>query len=88
MRRIKKFYETHNDDIVQKDYISPDELEAQLNSALNLDDFEASTKMIRSIKDDYPYIKNQSPYKEIYNDFLKEWHDKFKHDLKYYKPEK
>lgn len=87
MKHLKNF-EKHVDDIVEKDYISPDELRKQLNSTLKISNFEAATKLLRGIKNDYPYIKNRLPYKDIYNTFLKKWNEKFKVELGLYKPEK
>ena len=87
MKHLKNF-ENNVDNIVEKDYISPDELKKQLNAALKLSNFEAATKLLRSIKNEYPYIKKSLPHKDIYDTFLKKWNEKFKVELGLYKPEK
>jgi len=87
MRKLKTFNENIADNVIQKEYISTDELEEQLESIIKLNNFEASIKLLRSIKSDYPYIKTESPYKEIYTSFLKKWYDKFKTELDLYEPE-
>jgi len=87
MRKLKTFNENNADNIIQKEYLSTEELEEQLDSIFQINNFEASVKLLRSIKNDHPYIKTESPYKEIYMAFLKKWYNKFKVDLDLYKPE-
>ena len=50
------------------------ELENILSWAMDLDNFETKTTMMSFLKFAHPYIKEKSPWKEIYYKYIKLWH--------------
>lgn len=60
--------------------LTPDELESVLEYAINLDNFEIKTFLISSLKMAHTdknsncYLKEKSPWKEIWFKYIKEWY--------------
>ena len=84
MRKLKTFNENISDDILQKEYISIEELRDELDSVTQTNDFEESLNILRRIKEEYPYVKTESPYSELWDEYLNKWHDKFKEEINSY----
>ena len=58
------------------DKLTVKDLENVLDFSLSLPDVESRTSLAVFLKMVHPYVKTDSPYKEIYNGFLKKWHAK------------
>jgi len=84
MRKLKTFNENISDDILQKEYVSIEELRDELDSVIQTNNFEESLNILRRIKEEYPYVKTESPYSELWNEYTNKWHDKFIEDINSY----
>lgn len=88
MKHIKKFNESfemnpRTMDIVDKSKKflgkrSPEEIGYFLENILDIEDFVECTNKMRSIKEKFPFITEEEPYKSIWLESVKKWQEKLK----------
>jgi hypothetical protein len=58
--------------------LSIQQLKDSLSVFLSDDDVESCTKNLKALKDKFPYIREEEPFKTIWWDAVKKWHEKVK----------
>jgi hypothetical protein len=60
------------------DELTPEKLEEVLDEIVSIEDPDVKARLIRKLKLDHPHIIDSEPYRKIYWNAIKKWHESIK----------
>lgn len=63
---------------ISEEDLTPEKLEDVLDVILSIEDPDVKVRLIRKLKSDHPHIIDSEPYKKIYWNAIKKWHESIK----------